>query len=74
MRIEVLNRVGFPELPMLFGREAEELRPKQVLRQDIFERRRPKWDQQMILEQGTYTVSVEDRPQWTSRIIVVAAE
>jgi len=74
VRIEVLNRVGFPELPMLLEREAEELRPKQVLRQEPFERRRPKWAHEMLFEPGTYTVSVEERPNWTSRIVVVPAE
>ena len=72
VRIEVLNRVGFPELPMLLEREARDLQPKMTLRQEPFLLERPKWDQQMLLEPGTYVVSVEGRPKWTSRITVVA--
>lgn len=68
--LEIVSRVGFPELPILIERDAERNQAKQTLRNETYDARKRKWDQMMVLTPGTYTVSVAGRAQWTAKIIV----
>lgn len=68
--LEIVSRVGFPELPILIERDAEGLQQKQTLRNENHDARKRKWDQTMVLTPGNYTVSVPGRPQWVAKLMV----
>lgn len=72
INLEVVSRVGFPEIPILLERDAEQYSEKQTLRSENHDARRRKWDQSMVLSPGNYTISIPDKPRWTAKVIVTA--
>jgi hypothetical protein len=70
--LRVLNRVGLDELPLLFERDAEALRPAVKVHEEDVPRERRAWKPEAELAPGVYTLSVKGRPEWICRITVVA--
>jgi hypothetical protein len=68
--IQMLNRVGFPELQLKVELDQGPTKAKLNLLTDRFEVERPKWSNLFNLAPGTYLVSVEPHAKWVARITV----
>jgi hypothetical protein len=68
--VEVVNRVGLPELDLRLEVEQGTDKPRTSLLQERFFREEPKWRNVFVFPAGQYTVSVGANEKWVARITV----
>lgn len=72
INLQVRNRSGLDDLPLVFERKSANRTPQDVIRNERTVKGRSRWEGDAELPAGEYVLRVDGRPEWTVDVHVLA--